>query len=89
MRYVKEKCSRVHIIIYKDKSIKIKENVGLSLCVCFHKNSNSSIINDSLIWKNRVPSSDSDASFRQQNVTFQCKMTLIIRPHENVAKYFH
>ena len=35
----------------------------------------SSIINDSLIRQNRVPSSDSDTSFRQKKVTFQCKMT--------------
>ena len=45
------------------------------------------IINDSLIRQNRVPRSDSDTSFRQQNVTFQSKMTSIIRKHENVAKY--
>ena len=39
----------------------------------------SSIINDSLIRQNDVPCSDSDTSFRQQNVTFQCTMTSIIR----------
>ena len=48
----------------------------------------SSIINHSLIRQNRVPYSDPNTSFRQQNVTFQCKMTSIIRQNENVAKYF-
>ena len=48
----------------------------------------SSIINDSLIRQNRVPRSNSDTSFRQQNLTFQRKLTSIIRQHENVAKYF-
>ena len=48
----------------------------------------SAIINDSLIQQTRVQLSDSDTSFRQQNVTFQCKMTSIIRQQENVAKYF-
>ena len=47
----------------------------------------SSIINDSLIRQNRVPRSDT--SFRQQKITFQCKMTSIIRQYKNVAIYFH
>jgi len=46
-----------------------------------------SIINDSLIRKNRVTRFHCDTSFRQQNVTFQCKMTSIIRPHTKILPY--
>ena len=44
----------------------------------------NSIINDCLIQENCVPRSGSDTSFRQKNVTFQCKITLIIRQHEQM-----